>query len=165
MTTATRAWVSAGSTPAAGWTTSSGTAASRSRSTSRSRGTMAAKAVITTADASRGADVAGIGSQVRLSCTRCCPARLVSPTRPSMPRLPALLLLVLLSPAVCPADDWPQWRGPQRDGHARGARLPAAWPEKPPRPLWKRAVGAGQSSPVVAGGRLFVLGRQGGREA
>src|SRR5262245_49759727 len=75
-----------------------------------------------------------------------------------MPRLFATLLLFL--PLAACADDWPQWRGRDRDGHAHGARLPKTWPDKPPKPLWKQAVGEGQSSPVVAGGRLFVMGRQ-----
>lgn len=71
--------------------------------------------------------------------------------------LPALLLL--LAPLPCRADDWPQWRGRDRDGLAHGAKLPKTWPDDPPKPLWKYKVGEGQSSPVVAGGRVFVMGR------
>jgi hypothetical protein len=73
-------------------------------------------------------------------------------------------LVVLAFPLAVRGDDWPQWRGPHRDGHALGARLPKKWPARPPKPLWKQAVGEGQSSPVVAKGRLFVMGRQGGKE-
>ena len=78
----------------------------------------------------------------------------------------ALLLLMLAS--VSPfgtlhqanaADAWPQWRGPHRDGHLDGQRLPAAWPGMAPAPLWQSQVGLGYSSPVVAGGRVFVMGR------
>ncbi len=68
----------------------------------------------------------------------------------------AIVLLACLA-------DWPQWRGPARDGHA-DARLPDRWPEKAPAPLWKREVGAGQGGPVVAGGRVFVMGRVGAEE-
>jgi outer membrane protein assembly factor BamB len=69
-------------------------------------------------------------------------------------------VLVLLAFAVLGrAEDWPQWRGPNRDGVAVKPRLPANWPDKPPRPLWKQTVGEGQSSPVVVGDRLFILGR------
>jgi outer membrane protein assembly factor BamB len=68
-------------------------------------------------------------------------------------------LLLFLVPAVASADDWPQWRGRDRDGHAHGAKLPKTWPEKPPKPLWTAKVGEGQASPAVADGRLFVMGR------
>ncbi|MDX1931825.1 MAG: PQQ-binding-like beta-propeller repeat protein [Capsulimonadales bacterium] len=55
--------------------------------------------------------------------------------------------------------DWPQWRGPNRNGHAVGARLPVRWPETFPAPQWRAPVGIGYSSPVIAGGRLFIMGR------
>lgn len=56
------------------------------------------------------------------------------------------------------AQDWPQWRGPSRDGRAAiGAR--ATWPASL-TPAWKVAVGEGHSSPVVAGGRVFVFARR-----
>lgn len=51
--------------------------------------------------------------------------------------------------------DWPQSRGPNRDGHAVGARLPAKWPESVPRPTWRANVGeghAGAKDRVVIGG-------------
>jgi outer membrane protein assembly factor BamB len=56
--------------------------------------------------------------------------------------------------------DWHQWRGPNRDGKAFESRLPQAWPQEPPAPLWRAAVGEGYSSPVIANGRLYILGRQ-----
>ena len=60
------------------------------------------------------------------------------------------------------AADWPQWRGPNRDGIAPGSP-PASWPEKLNR-KWSLTVGEGHSSPVFAGGRLFVLSREGENE-
>jgi outer membrane protein assembly factor BamB len=63
---------------------------------------------------------------------------------------------LLLSAAAARAD-WPQWRGPNRDGVAVGAQLPRDWPKKAPPPLWKVAVGPGFSAPVVAAGRLYIL--------
>src|SRR3954453_5407088 len=72
----------------------------------------------------------------------------------------SITILLLLVPAAR-ADDWPQWRGRDRDGRAHGAKLPKAWPEKPPKPLWATKGGEGQSSPAVAGGRVFVMGRDG----
>jgi hypothetical protein len=53
---------------------------------------------------------------------------------------------------------WPQWRGPGRDGLI-SATLPAQWPESLTK-RWELAVGAGHSSPVIAGNRVIVLSRQ-----
>ncbi len=57
------------------------------------------------------------------------------------------------------ADDWSQWRGPTRDGHASMFQVPAAWPEAP-RQVWKVEVGEGHASPVVSGGRIYLMARQ-----
>jgi outer membrane protein assembly factor BamB len=54
---------------------------------------------------------------------------------------------------------WPQWRGPSRDGVVPKANVPAAWPEKL-TPKWKQTVGEGYSSPVVGDGRIYVHSRQ-----
>ncbi|MGA2588434.1 MAG: PQQ-binding-like beta-propeller repeat protein [Bryobacteraceae bacterium] len=61
------------------------------------------------------------------------------------------------------AQDWPQWRGPHRDGIATGFTEPKAWPEKLDL-KWKVTVGEGHSSPVVADGRIYLHTRQGDRE-
>jgi outer membrane protein assembly factor BamB len=58
--------------------------------------------------------------------------------------------------------DWPQWRGPARDG-ALSAPLARAWPASL-RPAWKAAAGIGHSSPVVAGGRVYLFARLGEEE-
>jgi outer membrane protein assembly factor BamB len=55
--------------------------------------------------------------------------------------------------------DWPQWRGPSRDGSIPAAQVPAAWPESY-APAWRVDVGEGFSSPVLAGGRVFVHSRR-----
>jgi outer membrane protein assembly factor BamB len=63
---------------------------------------------------------------------------------------------VLLSAASASADDWPQWLGPTRD-NATPLKI-APWKETP-KTLWKERVGEGHSSPVVAGGRVFLHDR------
>ena len=60
------------------------------------------------------------------------------------------------------ASDWPQWRGPARNG-TLSVPLPVQWPEQLTK-RWEAPVGAGHSSPVVAGTRVVVLARQGDRE-
>jgi outer membrane protein assembly factor BamB len=76
--------------------------------------------------------------------------------------MPRLFLSLTLALALLPgarASDWPQWRGPNRDGHAPGARLPAAWPERPPQPKWRAKIGEGYAGAAVAGGKVFALAR------
>ena len=61
------------------------------------------------------------------------------------------------------AADWPQWRGPTRDGVATGVTLPKPWPTTLKR-LWQAEVGLGHSSPVVAGDKVVQHTRQGHEE-
>jgi outer membrane protein assembly factor BamB len=72
------------------------------------------------------------------------------------------VVFVLLA-ALTAAEDWPQWRGPHRDGVAAAFPEPKAWPEKLTL-KWKVAVGEGHASPVVADGRVYVHTRQADRE-
>jgi outer membrane protein assembly factor BamB len=59
------------------------------------------------------------------------------------------------------ASDWPEWRGPHRDGFV--SEEPAAWPEKL-NLTWKTEVGIGHASPVMAAGSIYVFARQGSEE-
>ncbi|HEY3175627.1 MAG TPA: PQQ-binding-like beta-propeller repeat protein [Candidatus Polarisedimenticolia bacterium] len=61
------------------------------------------------------------------------------------------------------AADWPQWRGPQRDGVAAGVVPPAVWPEKLVR-AWSVPVGEGHAGPILVGDRVFVHAREEDRE-
>jgi len=54
------------------------------------------------------------------------------------------------------AADWPQWLGPQRDNSSPEKVAP--WKEAP-KALWRKPAGEGNSSPVVAGGRVFIHGK------
>jgi outer membrane protein assembly factor BamB len=57
------------------------------------------------------------------------------------------------------AADWPQWRGPERNGISAETDLLDAWPEGGPRLVWTASgAGGGFSSMAVAGGRLYTLG-------
>jgi outer membrane protein assembly factor BamB len=57
------------------------------------------------------------------------------------------------------AADWPQWRGPNRDGYVADAAIPPTWP-KALKEEWKVTVGVGHSSPIVANGKIYVFARQ-----
>ena len=61
------------------------------------------------------------------------------------------------------AAEWPQWRGPNRDGLAAGVAAPSAWP-KELKPRWKATVGIGHASPVVSQGVVYQHARQGEEE-
>lgn len=55
------------------------------------------------------------------------------------------------------AADWPQWRGPNRDGAVDTSIK--TWPDSLTK-KWQLTVGEGHSSPVVAGGRVFQFSRE-----
>jgi outer membrane protein assembly factor BamB len=72
--------------------------------------------------------------------------------------------MLLLACAITSAGDWPQWRGPNRTGHVpEGVAVPTSFPAVP-EVVWKKPVGFGISSPIVAGGKLFYLDDQKDRE-
>lgn len=60
------------------------------------------------------------------------------------------------------APDWPQWRGPRRNGVAT-FQAPVKWPSALTK-QWEVTVGLGHSSPVVSGDRVVIHTRQGERE-
>lgn len=68
-------------------------------------------------------------------------------------------------PAGVAAGEWPQWRGPNRDGLSPETGLQQAWPADGPRVVWKRFLGRGFSSVAVAGGRLFTMQEEPAGEA
>jgi outer membrane protein assembly factor BamB len=71
----------------------------------------------------------------------------------------ALVLILFTSAITANAQEWNQWRGPARDGSVSGKNVPTAWPESFQQ-AWRVEIGEGYSSPVVAGGRVFVHGRR-----
>ncbi len=77
--------------------------------------------------------------------------------------LSAAVVTVLLSSAFAQAPpisaDWPQWRGPNRDGAATSWVEPKAWPETLTA-KWKVPVGIGYATPILVGDRVFVFTRQ-----
>jgi outer membrane protein assembly factor BamB len=59
--------------------------------------------------------------------------------------------------------DWPQWRGPHRDGTLVSFTEPKAWPEMLTQ-RWKITVGEGYATPIVVGNRVYQFSRQGENE-
>jgi outer membrane protein assembly factor BamB len=71
------------------------------------------------------------------------------------------ILLVVLQGSLW-ATDWPQWRGPNRDGVCTETGLLQAWPEEGPKLLWEiSGLGPGYSTVSIAKGRLYTMGDRG----
>ncbi|MBI3849741.1 MAG: PQQ-binding-like beta-propeller repeat protein [Verrucomicrobia bacterium] len=76
----------------------------------------------------------------------------------------AFLLCLLVCPISSRASDWPQWRGPERDGHIpAGTPVPTTLASEP-KVLWRLNIGGGFSSPVIQSGKLVYLDAQEGQE-
>jgi outer membrane protein assembly factor BamB len=60
------------------------------------------------------------------------------------------------------AADWPQWRGPQRNGISQETGLLRLWPKEGPKLLWQvKDIGEGYSTPAVVGSRIYLLSNRG----
>jgi outer membrane protein assembly factor BamB len=60
--------------------------------------------------------------------------------------------------------EWPQWRGPYRDGCSTETGLNTDWKARPPKELWRKPLGGGFSSVSVSNGRLYVTDKQKNQE-
>ena len=75
----------------------------------------------------------------------------------------ALLLGVLALGQTAVGQDWPQWRGPNRDGSVNAFIRPASWPRGLTE-QWEVEVGLGYATPILVGDRVFMFIRQGEEE-
>lgn len=67
-----------------------------------------------------------------------------------------LITILTFLPAACAAESWPQFRGPDGDGRADGAKLPVQFGEET-NLKWKTVIdGKGWSSPVVWGDQIWM---------
>ncbi|HEV8291611.1 MAG TPA: PQQ-binding-like beta-propeller repeat protein, partial [Tepidisphaeraceae bacterium] len=69
-------------------------------------------------------------------------------------------LLLFLCPQMILAADWPQFRGPNRDNSLNEKNLLRSFPKDGLKILWRKPVGPGYSSPIVAGGRVYLSDSQ-----
>ena len=68
--------------------------------------------------------------------------------------------LILFSVTGAFAQDWPQWRGANRDGKITAFTAPQTWPKELTQ-KWKVTVGTGDATPALVGDKLYVFARQG----
>ena len=86
---------------------------------------------------------------------------LIKNTPGSLLSLTALTALLQMT-SLAPAADWPQWRGPNRDGISAEQGLLQQWPQEGPKLVWKVTdVGSGYSTPAVVGDRFYLLANEG----
>jgi len=64
---------------------------------------------------------------------------------------------ILFSTTSLAAADWPQYRGPHRDGRSSETGLLRSWPKGGPEEIWRVPLGSGYSGIAVVGDRLFTL--------
>jgi outer membrane protein assembly factor BamB len=86
-----------------------------------------------------------------------------------MSPLPAVLAALCLAPAAelkVKPTDWPQFRGPNRDGFSQETGLLKQWPEEGPPKVWTATgLGQGYGSVSVVGGMIFGTGKKDGQES
>lgn len=80
--------------------------------------------------------------------------------RPIRFSLCVICLVYALACESLQGDDWPQWRGPNRNGISSETDWTHTWPEGGPRVAWRAELGTGFSSVVVSQGRLCTVGNK-----
>ena len=73
----------------------------------------------------------------------------------------AVGVLLLVTAPSARGDDWPQWRGPNRDGVSTETGWLTRWPKSGPRKLWRKKVGIGYATVSVVGERVYTMGNDG----
>jgi len=72
------------------------------------------------------------------------------------------LLVAVMVVVFVQAADWPQWRGPQRNGISDETGLLKEWPKEGPKLLWQlKDIGGGYSTPAVVGERIYLVSNKG----
>jgi len=71
--------------------------------------------------------------------------------------------LILFSSTNSFSQDWPQWRGINRDSKVTGFKAPAAWPAEL-KQAWKVTVGFSDATPVLSANKIYLNTRQGDQE-
>ena len=89
---------------------------------------------------------------------------LTSPRRAALRGFAFAILFVVMTGSGALAEDWPQWRGPQRNGVSAEKGWQDAWSASGPATAWKAKVGLGFSSFVIAQGRAFTMGHADGQD-
>ncbi len=68
-------------------------------------------------------------------------------------------MVVAAMTATAHAQDWPQYMGPNHDGHSTQKNIRKNWAEKGPEVVWSTNLGIGYGGPVVKNGKVYLLDR------
>ena len=83
-------------------------------------------------------------------------------------RFPMVAGFAALAATVAFAADWPQWRGPNRDGYSADKGLVAKWPAAGPKLLYTLSkpedIGTGYGQPAVIGDKFYIVGADGSKQ-
>jgi len=79
------------------------------------------------------------------------------------PTMTILATIAFSMATMASAADWPNWRGPNYDGHSSETNFKTKW-DGELTPVWSKDIGAGYSGISVADGRLFTCGVRGGKQ-
>jgi outer membrane protein assembly factor BamB len=78
------------------------------------------------------------------------------------PALGVFICLGVWAASFVAAADWPQWRGPNRDGVSQETGLFKEWPKEGPKLVWQaKEIGSGFSTPAVVGDRIYLIANKG----
>lgn len=72
-------------------------------------------------------------------------------------------VLLITGTMICTAQDWPQWRGINRNGQVTGFKTPQVWPQQLIQ-VWKVSIGLGDATPALVKNRIYAFGKQGDKE-
>ena len=78
-------------------------------------------------------------------------------------RICLLVTLLIVVTSTSFSQEWPQWRGINRDSKVTGFKAPAAWPAEL-KQAWKVSVGFGDATPALAGNKIYLNTRQADQE-
>lgn len=78
-------------------------------------------------------------------------------------KIAILLGIFLFTICSVSAQNWPDWRGPNRDDKVTGFKSPAQWPGELNQ-VWQRTIGLGDASPILADSKIYVLVKDGNDE-
>ncbi len=83
-------------------------------------------------------------------------------SKPTLRKAGVTIIAAALFAGAALANDWPQFRGPDRNGISKETGLLKSWPAGGPKLLWKATnLGEGHATPSVAGGRIYGMGLRG----
>ncbi len=79
--------------------------------------------------------------------------------------IPSIFACLLAGAKPVSIGEWPQWRGPNRDGISKETGLLKQWPADGPSRVWKvSGLGNGYSTVSISNGRIFTMGARGSQE-